>query len=864
LGCGIADLNADGWPDIYVSNDYIAPDYLYINNRDGTFSETIRNSMGHVSHFSMGNDIADINNDGLNDIFTLDMLPEDNKRQKLLFAPDNYERFDINLRSGLHYQYMRNMLHVNNGDGSFSEVGQLAGVSNTDWSWAALFADYDNDGWKDLFVTNGYVRDFTNMDFTKYMTDVLRRANKNPTDENLLDLIHQMPASDVVNYVYKNDGQLNFSNKAKEWGMTESSNSNGAAYSDLDNDGDLDLVVNNINKPAFIYRNESSAQAKNHFLKIKLKGSGYNKFGIGATLKLYSSGKIQSLEQMPARGFQSSVSPVLHFGVGNITSIDSLQVVWPSGKQQLIKKIQSDQLIQLDENAATDLKDTLKNEHTLFTSVVSPVEYIHAKAEINDFKRQPLLVNPLSFAGPCFAKGDVNKDGLEDLYAGAGNGKAGSIYLQQRNGKFILKKNQAIEADNHYYDSDAIFFDANGDGSLDLYVASGGYHNLTPADPLLQDRLYLGDGKGNFNKSENALPAMISSKGCVAAGDVNGDGYTDLFVGGRVVPGRYPETPKSFLLINNGKGKFSDNTAQWNNQLSKIGMVTDAVWTDLNGDKRDDLIVVGEWMPVSVLVNANSKLENKSSDYFDKAYSGWWNVLLLEDFNGDGKQDLVVGNNGLNSQCRATEKEPAIMYYKDFDENGSVDPILTMYIQGKSYPYISRDELLDQMSIMRTRFPDYKSYADATLNDVFTKEELANAGTLRADYLKTVLFLRAANNKFVEAQLPVHAQASPVFTIIPLDYNADNKTDMLLCGNISNARLRFGKYDANYGVLLKNDGSGKFSYVPQHQSGFKLSGDVRSAVLINDILLFGINHNKATAYKLSTRRSASSPGSLKR
>lgn len=846
LAAGIADVNGDGWPDIYISNDYSVPDRLYINNGKGKFTDELSHQIGHTSFYSMGNDIADINNDGAPDIYTLDMLPEDNKRQKLLFGADNYESFELNIKVGFYYQYMRNMLHINNGNNTFSEVGQLAGISNTDWSWAPLFADYDNDGWKDLFVSNGYTRDYTNMDFLKFMGDNLR--DRQVMRQDLLNIVNQMPSSKVKNYFFKNNGNSTFTNTSEAWGIRLPSNSNGAAYVDLDNDGDLDLVVNNINQPAFIYQNEANKQLNNHYLKVKLQGAGKNTDGLGAAVTIYNNGQKQYLEQMPARGFQSSVSPILHFGLGKENKIDSLKVVWLSGKQQVITNVKADYLLTVQEKDAKTINLIKQPAQALFNEVAAPIKFIAAKNTINDFKRQPLLVNPLSFSGPCLIKGDVNGDELEDIFVGGGSGQAGAVYLQQKNKSFIQKSQPAFEADKTCEDADAIFFDANGDGFNDLYVASGGYQNYAAADSLLQDRLYLNDGKGNFTKSKASIPQMRVSKNCVRSADVNGDGFADLFVGGRVIPGRYPETPESYLLIGDGKGHFKDEIASIAPSLQKIGMVTDAAWVDLNGDKKNDLVVVGEWMPVTVFINNNGKLENKTSNYFSKQYSGWWNRISAGDFNHDGKPDFIIGNEGLNTQCKATDKEPAEMFYKDFDDNGSVDPLLCFYIQGKSYPYVTRDELFDQMSIMRTRFADYKSYADAALKDIFTKEELANANHLKANYLQTAYFESSNDGKLHEKNLPMQAQFSPVYTITIFDYNNDGNEDLLLCGNIQQARLRFGKFDANYGILLKNDGRGNFSYINQQQSGFHLRGDVRSVINISNTLLFGINQSGIKAY----------------
>jgi enediyne biosynthesis protein E4 len=863
LGAGIADINGDGWPDIYISNDYTVPDYYYVNDHHGRFVNHLQESMGHTSQFSMGNNIADINNDALPDIFTLDMLPEGNRRQKLLFAPDNYEKFGLNVRSGGYYQYMRNMLQLNNGNGTFSEIGQLSGISNTDWSWAPLFADYDNDGWKDLFVTNGYLRDYTNMDFIKFMESYTKQKGRLKR-EDVLDIIDHMPSSNVTSYLFRNNGDLTFSNMTAQWGIHMPSNSNGAAWADMDNDGDLDLVVNNINQPAFIYENRADRMLKNHYLEIRLEGNGGNTQGIGAKLTLYTGTKLQYLEQEPSQGYQSSVSPILHFGLGKDNQIDSLRVVWPRGREQLLIHPGTDQLLTVKERNATKLykaaeaSTAISGELTsifgepaaIFREVRSPIAFRHAASTINDFKRQPQMVNPQSFSGPCMIKGDVNGDGLEDIYVGGGNGQAGVLYIGQKDGRFTTKDEPAFDADHLYEDADALFFDANGDGKTDLYVASGGYHNYLPGDSLLQDRLYLGDGKGNFTRSRGALPAMLVSKGCVRMTDINGDGFPDLYVGSRVIPGQYPVTPPGYLLINDGKGHFTDRIQELAPELQMAGMVTDAAWVDLNGDKRKDLIVVGEWMPLMVFVNENGKLTNRTADYFDKEYRGWWNKLLVGDFDGDGRPDILVGNLGLNAQCRASDSHPAELYYKDFDGNGTMDPVFCYYIGDTSYPFMSRDELLQQIGNMSKRFPDYKSYADAGLTNIFPGDELKGAGHLTANCLETVCFSLGGNGKFMRKGLPLQVQFSPVCTISVLDYDHDGRQDLLLCGNMNHARLRFGKFDANYGILLHGDGKGNFSYIDQRRSGFRLRGDVRSVLSLDKMLLFGINQDSLRAYQL--------------
>lgn len=846
LAAGISDINGDGWPDIYISNDYSVPDRLYINNGKGKFTDQLQNQIGHTSFYSMGNNIADINNDNLPDIYTLDMLPEDNKRQKLLFGADNYESFDLNVRVGFYYQYMRNMLHLNNGNNSFSEIGQLSGVSNTDWSWAPLFADFDNDGWKDLFVSNGYTRDYTNMDFLKYMGDNLR--DRRVMRQDLLNIVSKMPSSEVSSYFFKNNGDATFSNKSAIWGVTQSSNSNGAAYADLDNDGDLDMVVNNVNQSAFVYENQSNKQSKNNYLEIKLEGEGGNTEGIGTKVVTYSGSKTQYLEEMPTCGFQSSVSPVLHFGLGVSKQLDSLKVFWLRGKSQVIKKVKANQQIILREKDASHTQILHSPVKVLYQAIQSPIPSRQIDNQTNDFKRQPLMVNPISFSGAYLAKGDVNGDGLDDIYTGGHDGLPGALYIQQKNLKFSLKPVKAFEKDKACTDAAALIFDANGDGKQDIYVCSGGYADYTPDDVMLQDRMYINDGKGGFTKLEKALPKMPGSKSCVRVADINGDGFPDLFVGGRVIPGRYPEAPRSYILMNNGKGNFTDKTEQYNPSLKNIGMVTDAAWADMNGDKKPDLIIAGEWMPITVLENLNGKLIDATTHYFDKKYTGWWNCLQVSDVNHDGHPDIIAGNLGLNTQCKASDNEPAEMYYKDFDDNGSVDLILCFYIQHKTYPYVTRDELLDQISMMRGRFPDYKSYADQTVEQIFTPEEMKGAKNLKANYLSTACFISNVQGKYHMSQLPLQAQFAPVYTITPLDYDHDGNEDLLLCGNISHGRLRFGKSDADYGILLKGSRNGVYQYINQQHSGFNLTGDVRGVVQIDDTLIFSLDKG-LRAYK---------------
>lgn len=848
LGIGITDINEDGWPDFYISNDYAVPDYLYLNNQDGTFTDRIKESMGQNSHFSMGNDVADINNDGLSDIVTLDMLPEDNYRQKLLLAPDNYTKFDLNEQSGFHRQYMRNMLQLNNGNGTFSEIGQMAGISNTDWSWAALLADYDNDGWKDLFITNGYFRDYTNLDFIKYMDDYVQSKGRLVRDD-VLEIISHMPASNVVNYMYANQAGERFLNKTTDWGLNRPSNSNGAAYADLDNDGDLDLIVNNINQAAYILRNETQQQLDRHYLQVRLKGAGKNTQGIGAKVIIYHNGQSQQLEQYLSRGYLSTVSPLLHFGLGTTTTLDSVVVIWPSGKQQVLTNVAANQVLDVSETEATETWRPSGASPSLFTEVPSPVQHTEPAMQVRDFNRQPLLLSELSYMGPLLLQVDLDGDDRIDVLIGGGEGQAASLYLQTGDGQFRLSRVPAFEADRAAVDGAAVAFDANGDDYPDLYIAGGGYHDFEARDARLQDRLYLNDGSGNFTKAANALPQMLVSKSTVVAKDMNGDGHQDLFVGGRVIPGRYPETPASYLLINDGTGQFTDQTQTLAPEFKELGMVTDAAWADLDQDGQEELLIVGEWMPLSVYRLKDGRLEKSTEDFFDREYRGWWNTIQLDDLNGDQRPDLVLGNIGTNTQFRMSEEEPAELYYADFDDNGSVDPIFCFYIQGKSYPYVTRDEMLGQLSGLRSRYTTYKDYADLSIGDIFATEELRNARRLEANYMETALFLSGAGTKFRPAALPAEAQYAPVYTITVLDYDQDGHQDLLLCGNNTHAKLRLGRFDANYGLLLKGNGRGDFEYIDQKTSGFALKGDVRSVIQLGDMLLFGMSEGPVKAYR---------------
>lgn len=847
LGIAISDFNNDGWPDFYVCNDYTVPDYLYMNNHNSTFTDRLQDALGHNSHFSMGNDAGDINNDGWSDLFTLDMLPEDNRRQKLLMAPDNYAKFELNLRSGFYYQYMRNMLQLNNGNGTFSEVGQLAGISNTDWSWSALFNDFDNDGWKDLYITNGYLRDYTNLDFINYMDQFVKQKGRLQR-EDVLEIIKHMPSSDVSNYVFSNQGDLTFKNNTVNWGLSSPSNSNGAIYADLDNDGDQDLVVNNINRQAFLFRNNTSGRDSSNYLQIVLQGSGANSLGLGARVSLSYHGKTQMAEQYLSRGYLSSVSPVIHFGLGSVTLVDTVLVQWPDGLTNLLTGLAANQRLTIKQQNTTNPAWSQKKPENLFTPAADFINHLDRQPSFNDFNRQPLLTFGYSYQGPYLAQLDADEDELPDLIISGAGDQPAALYLQKKGGHWVKKSVSVFEEDGAFTDTKLLVLDANKDGLDDVYIASGGYGLLIAEDSLLQDRLYLGLGQGRFRRSDG-LPEMRTSTGAVTSLDINTDGYPDLVIGGRVIPGQYPLTPESYVLLNDGQGKFLDVTAQWAPGFKQMGMVTDILPVDLNADQKLDLLVVGEWMPVSAWVFDGKKFLEKTKEIFGQSYTGWWNCIQSHDFNNDGRPDFVLGNWGLNSQIRATLEEPAELYYADFDQNGSVDPFLSFYIQGKSYPYLTRDDLGRQLNMFQTRFTDYASYADVTMKDLFSSDQLTSASHLLVNRLETSYLQSTTKGTYVLKSLPLEAQLSPVHTITILDANDDGKDDLLLCGNQGNVKLRLGKMDANYGVLLLGNGLGDFSYVTQDGSGFNLKGDVRSVEQVGRHLIFGINNAPVQVYR---------------
>ena len=826
LGIAISDLNNDGWLDIYISNDYNEQDYLYFNNGDGTFKESLEDYIGHVSLYSMGSDIADINNDGYTDIMTLDMLPEHNYRIKMTSGPDNFEKLSYLSKNGFYHQTMRNMLQLNRRGKYFSEIGQFSGISNTDWSWTSLFTDLNNDGYKDLFITNGYKKDYTNMDFMNYVVQERINEKKNNEKINLTDLIKKMPSTIEENYTYKNNGDLTFTKVNKEWGLDQKTLSNGAAYVDLDNDGDMDLVVNNIDEKAFIYRNNSEKLNQNNFLKIALVGMGKNTLGIGAKVKVTSGGMTQTQELLNTRGYQSSVDFNLNFGVGKSQTIDQVEVFWPNQKKQIIKNLKPNQKYTLFQKDATiDALRNLESKNKLFEEVTS-FNFKHKENKYNDFKREIMLPHMLSTLGPKLAVGDVNGDGLDDAFIGGAKGALGGIFLQTRSGGFVKSNKIDLKSDVASEDMGAIFFDADGDKDLDLYVVSGG-NEFEKKDPALKDRLYLNLGKGNFIKSENNLPDFVSSGSVVKASDYDNDGDQDLFVAGRILTNQYPYAPKSFLLKNNGSGIFKDVTQSSAKELQNIGMVSDALWTDFNGDDQMDLILVGEWMPITLFENQNGSFKNVTQEVGFKNSEGWWNAIHQADFDQDGDMDYVAGNFGLNSQLKTSVDYPIGIYAKDYDNNGSIDPILSCYDEGKNYPVFSKDDIQQQLTILKNRFVKYNEYAGLTIDEVFTPKELEGAKVLYAKNFQSSYVENLGNGQFKITALPKESQFSPIHGLCSGDFNQDGHLDILMGGNFTASRVKFGHYDAIKGICLLGDGSGKFRYLDASESGLMVSGEVR-------------------------------------
>lgn len=831
LSASIGDFNNDGHLDIYVANDYVDPDFCYINNGDGTFRESMEKIFRHISQSTMGTDAADVNNDGLIDIVAADMASESNFRQKSLISVMMYDRFATMLEYNFGKQLSRNTLQINNGNGSFSEVGEFAGLSRTDWSWSPTILDLDNDGYKDIFITNGYRFEVTNHDYLKFTLDSLNKNVGLSSAEKLEIFLSKIPTSKLSNYAFRNEHSLKFSNKTSEWGLDIPSNSTGASFADLDGDGDLDMIINNTDDFASVYENLSNDALGNNYLKVNFDGKSGNLLGVGSRVEVTTNEGIQVQEYFPSRGFISGVSSEVHFGLGKNKAINQVRVIWPDKKEEIIENPEINQTLTF--NYVNSNKVSLLNlakTQVIFEELAKDViDFTHSEAEFIDFKREPLIPHLLSCEGPILAVADINNDGLDDLFVGGGGGKAndsksgqaGVIFLQRKDGTFSTLAQPALEADRLAEDVGALFFDADNDGDQDLYVVSGS-NEYDSESPLYQDRLYTNDGSGRLQRKVSALPNEVLSGSCVKAADFDGDGDLDLFVGSKLLPGSYPKAPGSLLLKNEG-GTFKNVSATFFPKNWKSSMVFDAVWCDLNNDKRPDLIIVGEWMPITIFENTGNSFEMREIENS----TGWWNCIEMIDHDQDGDTDFVIGNLGLNSRLKASPSEPLRIYYDDFDSNGSVDAIISYYNEGQEYPLVQKDLLLSQLPVLKKKYVTYNSYASATIQNLLSNEQLAKSNKKEAVNFSSSILENLGGGSFKLLPLPEEAQLAPIRSILKLDYDANGTEDLLLLGNSFGTEVETGVYDALNGVLLKNT-NGNFRPVHFAESGFFAPGDGRS------------------------------------
>lgn len=849
LGLGISDLDYDGWPDFYVSNDYMVPDYLYMNNGNGTFRNDIKSRLGHTSQFSMGNDIADINKDGMMDILTLDMLPEDNERQKLLVTADNYNKFDLNVASGFYYQYMRNMLHLNTATGSFKEIGQMLGIANTDWSWSALIADYNNDGWNDIYITNGYHRDYTNQDFINYMNEYVQGIDQLKRDD-VLEIIKHIPASDVHNYMYKG-GVGGFVNSTQSWGLSRASNSNGAAYADMDNDGDLDLVVNNINQRAWMLQNNTPENLNNNYIKVKLNGEGMNTQGIGARVTLFADEQVQVKEQYLSRGYLSSVSDIILFGIGGLEMVDSIVVEWPRGLREVRKNVEANDLIKLSESDAKQHNHQKVSIAPTYVAQPFRFESTAFALPINDFDRQKLLLKQYSQCGVVLATGDLNGDSIVDLiYAHGSSGELRMLLFdsdqdwEERTYQLSLPSGAEI--------TDIAILNADGDGHADIYVGIGGYGQLEDYAEGLQDFLLISDDRGAYKYGE--IPQRRRSTGTIAIKDLNNDGRDDIFVGGSVIPGSFPYASPSVLLMSDPTGGYVEVPIEITDLTLGHGIVTAAQFADLDVDGSIELIIAGEWMPILILSMEQGQLVDVSRKYFSEMSYGLWNTLELADFNEDGYLDIIAGNLGLNTQLKASIDMPMEMLAGDFDNNGSVDPLIFCQIGADIHPLVSRDELLSQLASYRPRFTTHAAYAKAGLRDLLSEVQQSQALRLRVDNLETTLYLSDGHGKFERRSLPEEVQYSSIKAMEIVDYNTDGHLDVILAGNEDRLKLSLGRLDANHGLLIRGDGQGGLYVVDDEVAGFNLQNNIITDVAsVGGMLIFGDRNGDVITYRLTDR-----------
>ncbi|MCC6460519.1 MAG: VCBS repeat-containing protein [Saprospiraceae bacterium] len=861
------DWNGDHWPDILVANDYIEPDFLYINNHNGTFTEQGEKSFRHMSNHTMGTDVTDINLDGLPDLIALDMLAEDYQRQKSLSTIMKDDRYNTLTSYGYGHQMMRNVLQLNNGPSSasavqtptFSEIGCMAGIFQTDWSWSVLSQDYDLDGWPDIFISNGYRRDVTDLDYVQFTDDSIQRhfGGIGPDHfKTIYDYLNLIPSVKLRNYAYRNTGNLSFENKSIDWGFTDKNFSNGAAYADLDNDGDLDLIINNLESEALLYRNTAADTKKGNWLQLHIAGPKGNPTGVGTIARVTAGGKTWQQELTPVRGFFSCSEPLLYFGLGNNTKVDKLEVLFPPGNKRIVIENKAvNQRLQLNiKDAKPGSLDPIARYQAAHFNEVSGargLNYTHKEDAYNDFDNERLLPWRLSNAGPALATGDANGDGLADVYAGGAAGSAGALFLQGANGQFSRSAQAIWDADAGFEDAGAVFLDADADGDQDLFVASGG--NSAPAGrDVYRPRLYLNDGKGQFTRNDKALPAITDSGSAAEVFDYDNDGDPDIFLGGWCTPGAYPTTPSSHVLRND-KGTFTEVTAAVAPAFAKCGMVRAIVFADVSGDKQAEMLVAGEWMPLMVFQWKNGKWDDATAAFGLDQTQGFWHSLAAADFDGDGDLDLVAGNLGLNTRLSTFSAEPFRLYAKDFDKNGSIDPLMSYSKNGIEYPIALREKLLKQVPILKKKFVRNTPYAYATLEDVYSRSELEDAHQFKANILSSA-YLENQGGKFVLKPLPNAAQIAPTRAIVVTDLNADAKPDLVLVGNDYGQQVETGPIDAGNGMVLLNTGAGAFSPAPAYQTGLWATRDARSAKVLNlaagkKILLVGNNNDRLQVFE---------------
>jgi hypothetical protein len=843
LGLAIADLNGDGWPDVYAANDFMPNDQLLINQKNKTFKECAAQSMRHQTYNGMGVDIADINNDLKPDIMVLDMLPENNERRKTMIARADNENFTMRQKAGYVDEYMRNTLQLNqgtdaNGVTHFSDIAQLAGVNATDWSWSVLLADFDNDGLRDSYVTNGFAKNITDLDFLSYNADNNMFGTVVDKIKTTRDLLGKLKGIHISNYIFKNNGNLGFDNMTEEWGVKNASYSNGAAYADLDNDGDLDIITNNINEEASVYENsENNKKDKNNYLEIALKGSNKNINGIGSGIILYCGNDKFDAYYSPVKGYLSSMAGPLCLGVGKHAVVDSLTITWADGRQQRIKNIKVNQQLTIDYKAAQTVQREKVAEQTIFTNAGNryAIFYKHLENDYNDFNDESLLPKLYSKKGPGIAVGDADNNNGPDFFIGGAAGNAGSLFTQTSNGSFTEKKING--EDSKYEDMGSLFFDADNDGDADLYVVSGGneFKNVPGA---YQDRLYLNDGKGNFTKSEQSLPAITSSGSCITGADFDKDGDIDLFRGGGNLPGSYPLSPRSYLLKNEN-GKFVDVTAEVAPALLNVGMVTSAVWSDFDNDGWTDLIVVGEWMSPVFLKNEKGKLVDVTNQTGLTKVNGWWNSIYPVDIDNDGDMDFVIGNMGTNVDYKPAKDQPMELFYGNFNGSTAAQPVISCYVKNESgekkrYPFAYRDDLFRVMPSLKKKFWNYETYSKAGLEEVFKPDELSKAKHYQVDIFDNCILKNNGNGKFSISALPAAAQLSCINGIMATDFDKDGNIDLIVTGNSHSSEVVYGWMDASLGVLLKGDGKGNFMPQPATVSGLFLKGDMKSLACLYD------------------------------